>query len=132
MSGPSFFPITTAQLVGNYCETLTLGIYLVTCCFCARTLLFTDGPEEQRLRRPGEIRWFMLSVAVALFVVSIFDDIIGLVHNMAAFVWYDGSSGGASQELTNIHDWIYTARVSISPASVHFYSRTCLSLSLKS
>ena len=113
MSDPgSSLPLTTAQLIGNYCETLTFGIYLVTCCFCARTLLFTDDPEE-RLRRPSEIRWLILTAAVLLFVGSVFDDIIGLLHNMTAFVWYNGP-GGANQELTNIRNWINLARVCIS------------------
>ncbi len=112
MSGVEAFPITAAKRTGNYCETLTYGIYLVSCCFCARTLLFTNGPDE-RLRKPHEIRWLLLSVAVILFLISTFDDIIGLVHNMAAFVWYAGP-GGARQELTNIHDWINIARVSNS------------------
>ena len=106
------FPITAAQLIGSYCQTLTFGIYLVTCCFCACTLLFTSGPQE-RLRKLHEIRWLMLSVAVLFFVVSVYDDIIGLIHNLKAFVWYDGP-GGASHELTNIHDWINISRVGTS------------------
>lgn len=110
MPDPTLLPLTAAELIGNYCETLTFGIYLVTCCFCARTLLFSDDPEE-RLRRPSEIRWFMFSVAVALFVFSVFDDIIGWAHNMAAFVRYHGP-GGANQEF-KIREWISVARVSI-------------------
>ena len=110
MSSQNSFPITTAQLLGSYCETLTFGIYLATCWFCACTLLLTNGAEE-RLRRPNEIQWLMLSVAVILFIVSVFDDIIGFIHNLVAFVWYNGP-GGAKEELTNIHEWINISRVS--------------------
>ncbi|KAJ7291677.1 hypothetical protein C8J57DRAFT_1273711 [Mycena rebaudengoi] len=104
------FPITEAQLTGNYFETLTYGMYLVTCCFCARSLFWIPQPEgEERLRRRSEIRWMLVSVFCFIFVVNTFDDIIGLVHNLAAFVKYTGP-GGPQEELTNIHDWINIAR----------------------
>jgi hypothetical protein len=54
----------------------------------------------------------LVSVFCFIFVVNTFDDIIGLVHNLAAFVKYTGP-GGAAAELTNIHDWINIARASI-------------------
>ncbi|KAJ7205004.1 hypothetical protein GGX14DRAFT_569155 [Mycena pura] len=101
------FPLTEAQLTGNWFETLTYGMYFVTCGFCARTLLFI-GPE-QRWRKPSEIRWFILSVAVVLFVVGTFDVVIGLLHNLQAFVFFRGT-GGAAQELTDISNWINIAR----------------------
>ncbi|KAJ7802433.1 hypothetical protein B0H14DRAFT_2892387 [Mycena olivaceomarginata] len=103
------FPITEAQILGNYCETLTYGMYLVTCCFCAQSLFWIQVGGVQRLRRSGEIRWFLVSVFWFIFVVNTFDDVIGLVHNLAAFVKYKGS-GGAKEELTNIHDWINIVR----------------------
>ncbi|KAJ7221852.1 hypothetical protein B0H12DRAFT_301649 [Mycena haematopus] len=104
------FPITEAQLTGNYFETLTYGMYLVTCCFCARSLFWIPQPGgDDRLRRTSEIRWMLVSVFCFIFVVNTFDDIIGLVHNLAAFVLYTGP-GGPKEELTNIHDWINIAR----------------------
>jgi len=101
------FPLTKAQLTGDFCETLTYGMYIVTCGFVARTLLLT-GPEE-RWRRPSEIRWFMVGFAVSLFAISTFDVIIGLEHNILAFVEYKGP-GGAGEELTDISEWINIAR----------------------
>jgi hypothetical protein len=68
--------LSEAQLLGNWFETLTYGMYFVTCGFCARTLLCI-GPED-RWRRPSEIRWLILSVGIALFVVATFDVIVGL------------------------------------------------------
>jgi hypothetical protein len=102
------FPITEAQLTGNFCETLTYGIYLTTCTFCVRTLLMN---QYGQWRKPHEIRWYLVIVAVILFGVSTFDVIIGLIHNIKAFVDYHGE-GGAPQELTNIRDWINVSRVS--------------------
>jgi hypothetical protein len=103
------FPITEAQLTGNFCETLTYGIYLTTCTFCVRTLLMD---QYGRWRKLHEIRWYLVSVAVILFGVSTFDVIIGLIHNIKAFVDYHGQ-GGAPEELTNIRDWINVSRVSL-------------------
>ncbi|KAJ6576670.1 hypothetical protein DFH09DRAFT_1149970 [Mycena vulgaris] len=104
------FPITEAQLTGNYFETLTYGMYLVTCCFCVQSLFWIpQHGGEERLRRRSEIRWMLVSVFCFIFVVNTFDDIIGLVHNLAAFVKYTGP-GGSKEELTNIHDWINIAR----------------------
>ncbi|KAF7374543.1 hypothetical protein MSAN_00338900 [Mycena sanguinolenta] len=106
----SVFPITEAQLTGLYFETLGYGIYLVTCCLCARTLFWIQQPERGgRLRRRSEIRWWLVSVFSFLFVASTFDDIIGLVHIILAFVKYKGP-GGAKGELTNIHEWINIVR----------------------
>ncbi|KAJ7915795.1 hypothetical protein B0H13DRAFT_1999469 [Mycena leptocephala] len=94
------FPITEAQLTGIYFETLTYGMYLVTCCFCAQTLFWIPQPGGgERLRQRSEIQWLLVSIFCFIFVVSTFDDIIGLLHMILAF-----------EELTNIHDWINIAR----------------------
>ncbi|KAF7348477.1 hypothetical protein MVEN_01365000 [Mycena venus] len=104
------FPVTEAQLTGNYFETLTYGMYLVTCCFCARTLFWIPvAGGEERLRRTSEIRWMLVSVFCFIFVVQTFDDIIGLWHNLVAFVKYKGP-GGALKDFQNLHDWINIAR----------------------
>jgi hypothetical protein len=101
------FPITAAQLSGNFCETLFFGMYLVTCTFCARTLLITGSGREERWLRPHEIRWLMAAVALILFVILTFDTAIGLLHNFHAFV----KSDDPEEELLNIADWINIARV---------------------
>jgi len=85
-------------------------MYLVTSCLCLQTLFWI--PQHgggERLRRRSEIRWLLVSVFCFLFVVSTFDDIIGLVHMILAFVKYTGP-GGAKGELTNIHEWINIVR----------------------
>ncbi|KAJ7712069.1 hypothetical protein B0H14DRAFT_3019602 [Mycena olivaceomarginata] len=99
--------LSEAQLLGNWFETLTYGMYFVTCGFCARKLLCI-GPED-RGRRPSEIRWFILSVGITLFVIATFDVVIGLLHNLQAFAFYTGG-GGAAKELSDISGWINVAR----------------------
>ncbi|KAJ7739106.1 hypothetical protein B0H14DRAFT_3168098 [Mycena olivaceomarginata] len=99
--------LSEAQLLGNWFETLTYGMYFVTCGLCARKLLCI-GPGD-RCRRPREIRWFILSVGITLFVVATFDVVIGLLHNLQAFAFYTGG-GGAAKELSDISGWINVAR----------------------
>ncbi|KAJ6524203.1 hypothetical protein B0H19DRAFT_1043028 [Mycena capillaripes] len=102
--------MTAAQLTGSYVETLAYGMYLVTCCFCAKTLFWIAQPGGgERLKRRNEVRWIMVSVFCVIFVVSTLDDVTGMMHIMAAFVRYKGP-GGAAEELTNIRDWINIVR----------------------
>lgn len=89
-------------------------MYLVSCIFCARTLLLTG--REERWRSVAEIRWFMLGVAISLFWISTFDVAIGLYHNIQAFVLYKGPEGPAGP-LSDVRDWVNIARVSEVPAS---------------
>jgi succinate dehydrogenase/fumarate reductase cytochrome b subunit len=105
-----FVQITAAQIFGNFFEAVFFGLYLVTCGFCARTLLITGHGQEERWFRASEIRWIMAIVAVALFLVLTFDVAIGLLHNFNAFV----KSKNAEKELLNISDWINITRVYLS------------------
>jgi hypothetical protein len=107
-SGDSF-PITAAQLTGNFCETLFFGMYLATCTFCVRPLFLIGDGEDERWRRLHEIRWFMVIVSAALFIISTFDVAIGLLHNFHAFI----DSTDPVKEFNNIGDWINIARVGI-------------------
>ena len=102
------FPITAAQLSGNFCETLFFGIYLVTCAFCARTLFTTGNGDGERWRRPHEIRWMLTIIALVLFVICTFDTVLGLLHNFRAFI----DSEDPEHEFRNIADWINIVRVS--------------------
>lgn len=107
MSPEEEFPITAAQLSGNFCETLFYGMYLVTCCSCAHTLLVAGSGREIRWLRPHEIRWMMAGIALALFAINTFDVAIGLLHNFNAFI----KATDATTEFHNIADWINIARV---------------------
>jgi hypothetical protein len=110
------FPITIAQLIGNFCEVLTYGIYLVTCTFCAKVLLMN---QDGHWKRPHEIRWHILAAGIILFVVSTLDVVTGLMHNINAFVDYHGE-GGPRQELTKMKDWINVSRVSLFASCLTF------------
>lgn len=110
------FPITAAQLAGNFCETLFYGMYLVTSGFCARSLLFTGCGHEERWLRPDEIRWMMVVIASLLFVICTFDVAIGLLHNFHAFV----QSDNPEKELLNLGDWINITRVRASASLPQF------------
>ena len=102
------FPLTTAQLFGNFCETLFYGIYLVTCLSCVRVFLDAWTRQVGRWGRSRRIRWLMTMTALALFTICTFDTVIGLVHNIQAFV----HSNDPEKEFVNLSNWITIARVS--------------------
>jgi hypothetical protein len=104
------FPITAAQLAGNFCETLFYGMYLITCGFCTRSLLFTGSGHEERWLHTDEIRWMMVVISSLLFAICTFNLSIGLLHNFHAFV----QSDNLEKEFLNLGDWINIARVHIS------------------
>ncbi|KAJ7151024.1 hypothetical protein C8R46DRAFT_824008, partial [Mycena filopes] len=96
------FPITEAQIVGLFLESVFWGIYLITLVLCLRSLLFTTNFGFKRLQ---DINWPMLVVALAMCVLATLDVAVGLLHNIEAFVLYTGP-GGAEAEFGNISDWI--------------------------
>ncbi|KAF5346779.1 hypothetical protein D9756_010411 [Leucocoprinus leucothites] len=100
------FPITAAQLAGNFCQTLLYGAYLVTCAFCARTLLIKGSGRDERWVRLHEVRWMMAIMAVIFLLISTFDVAIGLLHNYEAFI----QSNDPVKVLTNTSDWIDITR----------------------
>lgn len=83
---PEVLTLPTAQLVGNFCETLLYGIYLVTCCFCVRTLFLVGAGPEERWIHIHEVRWVMTIAAFGFFVFCTFDVVTGLLHNFQAFI----------------------------------------------
>ena len=103
------FPLTTAQLFGNFCETLFYGIYLMTCLSCVRVFLDAWTRQVGRWGRSRRIRWLMTTTALMLFAICTFDTVIGLVHNIQAFV----HSNDPEKEFVNLSNWITIARVSV-------------------
>jgi len=112
MAASAEFPITEAQLTGLFVEAVVFGIHIVTFGFCMHALL-TDNGRKKRWR---DVRWVMVVVAVALFVIATFDLALGFYHNIKAFVFYTGQ-GGALAQFMNISDWINVCKVRKSLAS---------------
>ncbi|KAL9710431.1 hypothetical protein Ac2012v2_8384 [Leucoagaricus gongylophorus] len=100
------FPITTAQLLGNFCETLFFGIYLATCTSCVRIFFDAWTEKEERWGRSRKIRWMMTTTALTLFVICTFDTALGLLHNVRAFV----DSSEPAQEFQKVSSWINLTR----------------------
>ncbi|KAK6974141.1 hypothetical protein R3P38DRAFT_3240021 [Favolaschia claudopus] len=74
------------QFVGYWLETLFYGIYLATCVSCVRALLLIHTGSEVRWRTRSEVKWFFLVIGTLLFVVSMFEIIVGLLVTMQLFV----------------------------------------------
>ncbi|KAJ7678566.1 hypothetical protein B0H14DRAFT_2552661 [Mycena olivaceomarginata] len=96
------FPITEAQIVALFLESVFWGFYIVTFVLCLRSLLFKSSWD---LKRRSEINWPMLLVVLAMCVFTTLDVSIGLMHNIEAFTLYNGA-GGAQEEFSNISDWV--------------------------
>ncbi|KAK6974105.1 hypothetical protein R3P38DRAFT_3378759 [Favolaschia claudopus] len=74
------------QFVGYWLETLFYGIYLTTCVSCIRALLLIHTGSEVRWRTRTEVKWFFLVIGTLLFMVSMFEIIVGLLVTMQLFV----------------------------------------------
>ncbi|KAJ7903797.1 hypothetical protein B0H14DRAFT_3421976 [Mycena olivaceomarginata] len=96
------FPITEAQIVALFMESVFWGIYLVTFFLSLRSLLFTNNFERRRF---STINWPMVVVVFAMCSFATLDVAVGLLHNIQAFVLYKGA-GGAAEEFSNISDWV--------------------------
>jgi hypothetical protein len=101
------FPIAAAQLVGIICEAILYGSYIVTCCFCARTLLFKVDNQKLRLVRLDEVRWLLTIISVMFFTVSTWDMATGILHLFNAFI----KAENPAAEFGRDSDWINIARV---------------------
>lgn len=104
------FPITEAQIVGLFLESVFWGFYIITFVLCLRSLLFEATWE---LKRPSKLNWPMLLVTLAMCIFATLDVAIGLMHNIEAFVLYTGP-GGALEEFSNISDWVNIIKVGSS------------------
>ncbi|PSR70619.1 hypothetical protein PHLCEN_2v13507 [Hermanssonia centrifuga] len=97
------FPITTAQIVALFMESIFFGIYLVTLGYCLRALLCKKDKLVFKSRR--EIKWVMLVMALLMAIFATLDVAFGLRHNLDAFVYYQGP-GAAAQEFNDITYWV--------------------------
>ena len=103
------FPITVAQLSGNFCETIFFGIYLAISTSCVPIFYDVWIKKQQRWGQSSRTRWIITTVALILIVICTFDTILGLVHNIQAFI----DSSDPIQEFQKTSSWINLARVSI-------------------
>ncbi|KAF7763605.1 hypothetical protein Agabi119p4_8142 [Agaricus bisporus var. burnettii] len=101
------FSLDAAQLAGIICEAVFYGIYLVTCVFCAQTLLLVGSNQEVRWARLREIRWMMAIIAMIFFLISTWDLAIGILQLFQAFI----SSEEPVAEYNKVANWINIARI---------------------
>ncbi len=101
-------PITEAQLLGMFLESVFLGFFLITFVQCIDILL--RDTTRSGWRAPRSINWPMLVVAILLFVFATLDVALGVVHNIQAFVYSSGKDGPTA-EFSQISDWINIMRV---------------------
>ncbi|OSX62655.1 hypothetical protein POSPLADRAFT_1039690 [Postia placenta MAD-698-R-SB12] len=95
----SAFPITEAQIVSLFMESVGFGLHIATFIVCLRTLL----GNSRGVRKP--INWPLLCIAISLFIVGAYDVALSLYHIIVAFVLYQGP-GGAAASLDHISNWV--------------------------
>ncbi|KAF9016261.1 hypothetical protein BDZ89DRAFT_1166345 [Hymenopellis radicata] len=100
-------PITEAQLLGMFLESVFLGFFLITFVQCIAILLRDTSRSGWRSLR--SINWPMLVVAILLFVFATLDVALSVVHNIQAFVFYSGEDGPTG-DFSQISDWINIMR----------------------
>ncbi|KAJ7036754.1 hypothetical protein C8F04DRAFT_1394021 [Mycena alexandri] len=96
------FPITEAQIVASFMESVFWGIYLITFFLCMRVLVFRP---DFGLKRLSELNWPMLLVALAMCSFATLDVAVGLMHNIQAFVLYRGAKGAVGV-FSDISNWV--------------------------
>lgn len=129
---------TTRTLVKGRANTLHVaGILLVTFSLCMHVLLYKPNARDpssrtKRQSAPTPIKWNMVLVALAMFVIASLDVAFGLRHNLDAFVYYTGP-GGAATEFSLVSNWVgvmksadFVAQTTIGDAMLVC---SCLSLS---
>ncbi|PCH39048.1 hypothetical protein WOLCODRAFT_141083 [Wolfiporia cocos MD-104 SS10] len=97
------FPVTEAQLVALFMQSVTYGIHVATFCICLLTLFQTSRANNRGFA------WPWLVVAVVLFAIGTIDVIFNFYHNLIAFILYTGP-GGPSVPFGDISNWLSVMR----------------------
>jgi len=111
MAEDSVFPVTEAQIVALFMESVFYGIYLVSLFYCMRALLWSQVNRKMK----NDINWPMLVVTLLLATFATLDVAFGLRHVLDAFIFYKGP-GGAATELEDISYWVNVMKVRASLA----------------
>jgi len=97
------FPITEAQLVALFMESVSYGIHVVTFAQCMYTWFVV------RHSRGNSKTWPWMSVAVILFAIGTLDVSFNLAHNIMAFIFSSGE-GGAEIAFEHSSNWVNVMR----------------------
>ncbi|TFY68961.1 hypothetical protein EVJ58_g701 [Rhodofomes roseus] len=99
----SGFPISEAQLVALFAESIAYGMHVVTFAFCMYSWVHRSKASQSARS------WPWMSIAIALFIVGTLDVSFNLYHNIIAFILYTGP-GGANGEFEKLSNWVNVMR----------------------
>lgn len=99
-------PIAAAYLVAQFIGCILFGLSVATFALAIQSLC--DGPFSKLTK----VRWALLGVCTAMFVIGAVSVGQMLRHVLNAFVFYDGP-GGAAAELNNTRDPMNIVHVSL-------------------
>lgn len=103
----SSFPTDEAHLASLFSESVLYGLFIATFIGLLRAVLLRGAT----FRAAAPVRWSLLAVACAMFVVASVDIALNLLHDLNAFIYYQGP-GGPIGEFSKISHWIQITRVS--------------------
>ncbi|KAJ7592017.1 hypothetical protein C8J56DRAFT_1162532 [Mycena floridula] len=94
-------PITEAQILALFFQTLFYGIYIATS-FPTWEILATTSIG--RLKRLSDLNWFMVGASCIFFLVSTLEVSLSCYHVIRAFVLT--APGGAAADFLHLSEWI--------------------------
>ncbi|KAH9920623.1 uncharacterized protein B0H18DRAFT_1121857 [Fomitopsis serialis] len=124
----SSFPISEAELVAFFMESVTWGIQIVTFTQCVWALF------ETAKGGPRRVNIILLTWAIALFVWGTLDISFAVYRNLTAFIYYTGP-GGSSEIFDEIRTtllsygwsvWNFLAILTADMALVRVFNAHCL------
>jgi hypothetical protein len=96
------FTVRQAQIIGLFIETLFYGMHWVTFGVCLRCLLWDS---HGAFLATSQLKRGLLTMSVALFIVSTLDVALGVVND------YNGLVSPGSQDTLNTPNWLTVSRV---------------------
>ncbi|KAH9915079.1 uncharacterized protein B0H18DRAFT_1042789 [Fomitopsis serialis] len=97
------FPITEAQLVALFAESIAYGMHVVTFAICMYSWIHRSKASKSARS------WPWMSIAIALLIVGTLDVSFNLYHNIIAFILYTGP-GGPKGEFEKLSNWVNVMR----------------------
>jgi len=99
--------ISAAHFIGIFVGAIAFGIHIITFAYCTRTLTTTRSGWKNRC----DIRWLMLAVSLALFIIAMFDIILDFYQSLTILVINKRTRVFEEAEFLRISGWMNVTKV---------------------
>lgn len=121
--------ISAAHFIGIFVGAIAFGIHVITFAYCIRTLTTTRSGWRKRC----DIKWPMLTVSLALFVIATFNIILDFYQALTILVVERSTTAAAEDKFLDISGWINITKVRLSSnkklnffLTLNFFNIRCL------